>query len=141
MKKSNAFVTGPVDIVRPEVLKTELDNSDILNPLRNRLNVILTFNEELDTETAENVKNYTLGGTGNLTGNPYTAKLSNDGKKVTLTIPSMAAFVNNDTLVIKVTGIEDLAGLEILDDSKTNIATYKFKSDSNPSLTNLIVTH
>ena len=138
--RSNLFTMGPEDFERPYVLKTELDNTDIKDLYKEPTEVTLTFSEPLDPEKAVNVKNYTLSGTGNLTGNPYSATLSRDGTKVTLKIPSMAAFVNNDTLVIKVTGVEDLAGLEILDDSKTNIATYKFKSDSNPSLTNLTVT-
>lgn len=140
ISRSNLFTMGPEDFDRPYVLKTELDNTDIKDLYKEPTEVTLTFSEPLDPEKAVDVKNYTLGGTGNLKGNPYSATLSNDGKRVTLKIPSMAAFVNNDTLVIKVTGVEDLAGLEILDDSKTNIATYKFKSDSNPSLTNLTVT-
>ncbi|MGM9945200.1 MAG: S-layer homology domain-containing protein, partial [Lysinibacillus sp.] len=138
--KSNLFTMGPEDFERPYVLKTQLDNTDIKDLYKEPTEVTLTFSEPLDPEKAINVKNYTLSGTGNLTGNPYSATLSRDGTKVTLKIPSMAAFVNNDTLVIKVTGVEDLAGLEILDNSETNIATYKFKSDSNPSLTNLTVT-
>ena len=136
---SNAFVTGPLDNVRPELAKTQLDNSDILNPLSEPTTVILTFNEELDKETAENVKNYTLGGTGNLTGQPYTAKLSNDGKKVTLTIPSMAAFVNNDTLTIRVKNVTDNAGNIILDDGKVNQAIYTYQRETTPVLSNIVV--
>lgn len=136
---SNSFWTGPLDNVRPELAKTELDNSDILNPLSEPTTVILTFNEELDKETAEDVKNYTLDGTGNLTGQPYTAKLSNDGKKVTLTIPSMAAFVNNDTLTIRVKNVTDTAGNEILDDGKVNLAIYKYLRETTPVISNIFV--
>ena len=136
---SNSFLTGPLDNVRPELAKTQLDNTDILNPLSEPTTVILTFNEELDKETAENVKNYTLGGTGNLTGNPYTAKLSNDGKKVTLTIPSMAAFVNNDTLTVRIKNVTDNAGNVILDDGKVNQAIYTYQRVTTPVLSNIVV--
>lgn len=112
---SSSFTTGEADYERPYLLNPQLDQyTDVENwDGEGRTQVTLQFSEPLDEETAQDVKNYVLSGTGNLTGNPYKAELSRDGTEVVLTIPSMAAFVDNDTLVITIDKVTDLAGNEI----------------------------
>lgn len=136
---SAPFWTGGLDNIRPELAKTVLTDSDILDIGKEPTTVVLTFTEQVDKKTAEDVKNYTLSGTGNLKDHPYSATLSKDGLKVTLKIPSMAAFVNNDTLIIRVTNVEDVSGNKILDDGKGNLAVYTYQSITNPALSNLFV--
>ncbi len=136
---SGPFWTQALDNVPPRLTKTVLDNSDITNIDREPTKVVLTFSEQLDPTTATNVANYTLGGTGNLKDRPYKATLSTDGRKVTLEIPSMAAFVNNDTLTITIRNVEDMAGNKILDNLTNNMATYTYKAYTTPILSNLVV--
>ena len=136
---SAPFFTQALDNVPPRLTKTALDNTDITDIDREPTKVVLNFSEALDEATAQNVKNYTLGGTGNLKDNPYKATLSRDGKKVTLEIPSMAAFVNNDTLTIRIRNVEDVAGNKILDNLVNNMASYTYKANTKPILSNLFV--
>lgn len=114
MKTTNFTTTDP-DFDPPKALEP----MEIIGPMSEPTTVRITFNEELDPATAEDVRNYTLGGTGNLKGQPYSAKLINNGKVVELKIPSMAAFVNNDTLTVSLTKIEDLAGNQMIDTTLT----------------------
>ena len=113
--KTTDFTTTEPDFDAPYVVKP----MEIIGPMSEPTTVRITFNEELDPATAEEVRNYTLGGTGNLRGQPYSAKLINNGKVVELKIPSMAAFVNNDTLTVSLTKIQDLAGNQIINTTLT----------------------
>lgn len=92
--------------------------------------VFLEFNEELDKESAEDITNYELGGTGNLTGNPYKAELQKDGRTVKLEVPSAAAFVHNDTLTVKASNIQDLAGNEILSSLPNSTVTFTYDKEA-----------
>ncbi|MEG0472696.1 MAG: hypothetical protein RR588_10205, partial [Solibacillus sp.] len=74
----------------------------------------LTVFEELDKESAENIDNYILSGTGimNITGDKETkpSAVTYSGKKIRLTIPSITALVNGDTIRVTVLpGVKDLA--------------------------------
>lgn len=118
---SSAFTTGEADYERPFLLNRSLNQyTDVENwdGEEGQTKVTLKFNEALDPETATDINNYVLSGTGNLTGKPYKAELTNNGQNVVLTVPSMAAFVNNDTLVITMSKVTDLAGNEILPDTQ-----------------------
>lgn len=131
---SDIFTTRELD----DILPTVSPNINIVGSTKDEPTVIqLTFSEPMDKETVENVKNYVLSGTGNLTGNPYTAKLESNGRTVTLTIPSMAAFVNNDTLIVTVQNVTDLAGNTILKGASTSVATYRHQSDTKPVIESL----
>lgn len=131
---SDIFTTRELD----DILPTVSPDIKVVGSTKDEPTVIqLTFSEPMDKETAENVKNYILSGTGNLTGNPYTAKLESNGRTVTLTIPSMAAFVNNDTLVVTVQNVTDLAGNTILKGASTSVATYRHQSDTKPVIESL----
>lgn len=112
--QSKVFSTLDLDLDPPTVVK--LSVTDIL---KDPTKVTIEFNEKLDPATAEDVKNYELGGTGNLTGNPFKATLNSSGKGVTLEIPSMAAFVINDTLTLKISKVQDEAGNEIVETTQT----------------------
>ncbi|MFF5995800.1 S-layer homology domain-containing protein [Lysinibacillus sp. KU-BSD001] len=125
--KEAVFTTGEIDYERPYLLNEVLDqNKDVenWNGEEGRTQVTLRFNEPLDPKSATNINNYKLSGTGNLTGRPYEAKLANGGRDVILTVPSMAAFVNNDTLIIEINGIMDESGNEIQAGTKATL-TYK----------------
>lgn len=131
---SDIFTTRELD----DILPTVSPDIKIVGSTKDEPTVIqLTFSEPMDKETAENVKNYTLSGTGNLTGNPYAAKLESNGRTVTLTVPSMAAFVNNDTLIVTVQNVTDLAGNTILKGASTSVATYRHQSDTKPVIESL----
>lgn len=112
--QSKVFSTLDLDLDPPTVVK--LSVTDIL---KDPTKVTIEFNEKLDRATAEDVKNYELGGTGNLTGNPFKAILNSSGKGVTLEIPSMAAFVFNDTLTVTISKVQDEAGNEITETTET----------------------
>ncbi|MGM9950184.1 MAG: S-layer homology domain-containing protein, partial [Lysinibacillus sp.] len=128
--KTTSFTTTEPDFDPPYVVK----DMEIIGPMSEPTTVRITFNEELDPTTAEDIRNYTLGGTGNLKGHPYSAKLINNGKVVELKIPSMAAFVNNDTLTVLLTKIQDLAGNQIIDKTLTYMHSALTK---NPTIKNL----
>ncbi|MGN7118635.1 S-layer homology domain-containing protein [Lysinibacillus odysseyi] len=131
---SDIFTTRELD----DILPTVSPDIKIVGSTQDEPTVIqLTFSEPMDKETAENVKNYILSGTGNLTGNPYTAKLESNGRVVTLTIPSMAAFVNNDTLIVTVQNVTDIAGNAILKGASTSVATYRHQSNTKPVIESL----
>lgn len=118
---SAAFMTGEADYDAPILINSTMDQDfDVVNwnGEEGRTEITLRFNEPLDPESATNIDNYELSGTGNLTGKPYAARLTNGGRDVILTIPSMAAFVDNDTLVVTINSIMDLAGNEIKPDTK-----------------------
>lgn len=118
---SAAFMTGEADYDAPILINSTMDQDfDVVNwnGEEGRTEITLRFNEPLDPESATNIDNYELSGTGNLTGKPYAARLTNGGRNVILTIPSMAAFVDNDTLVVTINSVMDLAGNEIKPDTK-----------------------
>lgn len=54
------------------------------------------------TVDANTATNYTLSGTGGLTGNPSAAVLDPSGTSVTLTVPTMASLIHGATVVITV---------------------------------------
>ena len=83
--------------------------------------VTLGFSEKVDAASAVVLTNYTLSGTGGLTGNPSVAVLQGSGKDVLLTVPTMAGFTGGQTLIATVTGVKDVAGITIVG---TNTATY-----------------
>ncbi|WP_431028734.1 S-layer homology domain-containing protein [Lysinibacillus sp. LZ02] len=131
---SDTFTTRELD----DILPTVSPDIKIVGSTAAEPTVIqLTFSEMMDQETAEKVENYILSGTGNLTGNPYSAKLESDGRTVTLLIPSMAAFVNNDTLIVTVQNVTDIAGNAILKGASTSIAKYTHQSDTKPVIESL----
>jgi hypothetical protein len=92
------------DIVGPTVAAT-------LIKLTNTT-VELSFSERVAKADAENVANYTLTGTGGLTGSPTLAKLDSGatGTRVTLTVPTVSGFTEGQTLIVTVAGVNDLAG-------------------------------
>ena len=135
-----------VDVVNDTFTTRELDN--VLPTVSPDIKIVgstydeptiiqLTFSEMMDPETAEKVENYILSGTGNLTGNPYSAKLERDGRTVTLQIPSMAAFVNNDTLIVTVQNVTDIAGNAILKGDSTSVAKYTHQTNTRPVIESL----
>ena len=79
------------DTTAPKLLSSELKNG----------NIILTFNERLDKESAEALTNYTFSGAVNA----VTAIAS--GKMVTLTITGMGAA---ETVTLTISGVKDLSG-------------------------------
>lgn len=124
------FNTSLKDIERPTVVRYQ-----ITGEMEEPTTVTITFSEQLEKDSAQDISNYVLSGTGNLTGNPYTATLNSDGKTVTLKIPSMAAFVNNDTLIITISNVKDLADNQIISNTKL---TYTYQYDgSKPVIRNL----
>lgn len=73
--------------------------------------LVLTFSEKVDKTLATTATNYTLSGTGGLTGSPSAVVLDATGTKVTLTVPSMAALAHGKTVIVTAaTAITDLAG-------------------------------
>lgn len=92
------------DIVGPTVVPT-------LIKLTNTT-VELSFSEKVAKADAEKVANYTLTGTGGITGSPTVAKLDSDvtGTRVTLTVPTVSGFTVGQTLIVTVAGVNDLAG-------------------------------
>lgn len=76
--------------------------------------VKLTFSEKMNKAGAETVTNYTLSGTGGLSGvsgTPSAASLATNGTEVTLTVSSLAGMSNGSTLTVTPgTGVVDLAG-------------------------------
>lgn len=107
---------GP-DNEQPYVINPKLEYDDSAAN-KDKTYFYIYFNEELEKETAENINNYKLSGTGivNVTGQkeiyPSKVEYTKDGKgsKVRLTIPSVTGFVNGDTLRVTVlTGVKDRA--------------------------------
>lgn len=103
---TTSFVTSvALDDENPYVINPNLEY-DRAASNRDKNYFYMYFNEELNKETAENVNNYVLSGTGivNVTGQTtirpaevvYTKEAQ--GSKVRLTIPSLTGFVNGDTL-------------------------------------------
>lgn len=92
------------DIVGPTVVATLLKLTNTT--------VELSFSEKVAKADAENVANYTLTGTGGLTGSPTLAKLDSGatGTRVTLTVPTVSGFTVGQTLIVTVAGVNDLAG-------------------------------
>lgn len=114
MKDKSGNISG---VTTAPVTSTDLDDEHpyVTNPNleydsaasnRDKNYFYMYFNEELNKETAENINNYVLSGTGivNVTGQttikPSEVVYSKEGKgsKVRLTIPSLTGFVNGDTL-------------------------------------------
>ncbi|WP_176560272.1 immunoglobulin-like domain-containing protein [Brevibacillus dissolubilis] len=97
--------TGVVDLTAPIVhgIMTAIDDTHLK----------LTFNETLDKASAETAVNYTLGGTGGLSGHPSAAVLDANGNGVLLTIPSLAAIMGGTTVTVTVQGVKDVAGNSI----------------------------
>jgi len=81
--------------------------TDLVYVDANHIKVI--FDESLDVATAQNILNYTLGGTGGLTGNPSQAVLGGlDNMEVTLTVGDMSSIIPGQTVSITVINVEDL---------------------------------
>lgn len=128
--KSGNFSTQPT---RVEVKTTELDDvhpfviDPALHPIPNTNDFEIYFSERLEKDTAEDINNYDLSGTGiiNVSGqevikptNAVYEELPNGRSKVTLTIPSKTGFVHGDTLRVTVLpGVKDLAGNEFVNAS------------------------
>lgn len=128
---SGTFTTRELEKVPPTVSP---DIKIVSNTYGKQAIIQLTFSEMMNPETAQKVEIYILSGTGNLTGNPYSIKLENDGRTVTLTIPPMDKFINNDTLIVTVQNVTDIAGNAISKGASTSVAKYTHQSDTKPIL-------
>lgn len=83
----------------------------------------LTFSEAVTADTAEDVSNYTLGGTFGLTGHPLSASLDLDTlTTVELEIPSIARIGGLQTVTVAVTGVLNPSGDVI--DVENSLATF-----------------
>lgn len=72
--------------------------------------LVLTF-DSAATAAANTASNYTLSGTGGLTGNPTLAVLNASGTSVTLTVPTMATLTHGATVIVTVSNtVADAAG-------------------------------
>lgn len=159
--KSGIYSVDPAK--KTIVTTTELDdiNPYVTGPDYNRIQQLIPtginefyvyFNEELDKETAEDINNYDLSGTGiiNVTGQqvikPSKAEYTFDqnGSRVKLTVPSFTGFVHGDTLRVTVLpGVKDLAGNEFENSATTgdpnvtprNYADYRHSDLMAPTLT------
>lgn len=79
----------------------------------------VVFDETVEETTANNVNNYTLGGTFGLTGHPSQAVLGGaDYKEVVLTVNNMSTIADGQSIAITVSNVEDLAGNSV--DSANN---------------------
>lgn len=106
------FTTKELDSIHPFVENKILERKGLNQ-------VYVYFNERLDKETAQDVKNYELSGTGiiNVTGqkviSPEEAIYEEYGSgksRVLLKVPSLSGFINHDTLTVTVLpGVKDLA--------------------------------
>ncbi|WP_339280577.1 S-layer homology domain-containing protein [Lysinibacillus sp. FSL P2-0066] len=106
------FTTKELDNIHPFVENKILERKGLNQ-------VYVYFNERLDKETAQDVKNYELSGTGiiNVTGqkviSPEEAIYEEYGSgksRVLLKVPSLSGFINHDTLTVTVLpGVKDLA--------------------------------
>ncbi|WP_332647575.1 S-layer homology domain-containing protein [Lysinibacillus sp. 54212] len=114
----------------------------------------IEINEHLDEASAIDINNYELSGTGivNVTGQQtikpdsikYTA-LPNGKSKLTIRIPSVTGFVNDDTLVVTILpGVKDLADNEFVNknvvpsmEEVKNKATYVHSDTLPPALSKL----
>jgi len=94
--------------------------------------VSVEFNEMMDSETLAVLTNYTLGGTFGLTGNPTDAVVADDAKSVVLEVPDLSTMSFNETLVVTVENVTDLAGNPIDD---ANVATYTYLDETPPVVT------
>lgn len=138
------FKTLELDNIHPFVESKNLERVGLNQ-------VYIYFNEKLDKETAQNVENYELSGTGiiNVTGqkviNPEEAIYEEYGSgksRVLLKVPSLSGFINNDTLTVTVLpGVKDLAfndfeNINTVAPGATpnNYAEYKHSDTDIPSL-------
>ncbi|ATP38721.1 hypothetical protein CSE16_01000 [Solibacillus sp. R5-41] len=137
---------GP-DLVNPYVSNTNLEQDTSSNN-KEKSYFYLTVSEKLNKESAENVNNYILSGTGivNVTGQkeikPSEVVYEEKGNRVRLTIPSITGFVNGDTLRATVLpGVTDLAEnpFENIDTVPTgqvprNYAEYRHNDSLKPEI-------
>ncbi|MEG0258374.1 MAG: S-layer homology domain-containing protein [Lysinibacillus sp.] len=124
----NPFVTGPG---WPSA-NDPLDKQLIPHPAE-RNKFYLYFNEELEKETAEDIQNYDLSGTGiiNIGGQGVIKpaavvyeKYGSKGSRVLITVPSLTGFVNGDTLKATVLpGVKDLAANDFENKTTVNEGT------------------
>lgn len=109
-KTKNPVETSNLDNEHPYVIDGKLE------PMGNN-QFMLTVNEALDVESANNVDNYLLTGTVIVNSKdgkgikPSKVEYTAGSRRVLLTIPSNTGFVNGDTLRVTVLpGVKDLAG-------------------------------
>lgn len=148
--KKTTVKTTELDDIHPYVTGPDSERLQQLIPAGNN-EFYIYFNEELDKESAEDINNYELTGTGiiNVTGQkaikPSKAEYTFDqyGSRVKLTIPSFTGFVNGDTLRATVLpGVKDLAGNEFENESTIgdsnitprNYADYRHSDTISPIL-------
>ncbi|MEK4698144.1 S-layer homology domain-containing protein [Solibacillus sp. FSL R7-0668] len=115
--RSNLVEKIEVKTEAPDTTHPYVNNTELVlegNTVSNDGYFYLTVNEELDKESAENIDNYVLSGTGivNISGQkeikPSEVVYSN--KRIRLKIPSVTALVNGDTIRVTVLpGVKDLA--------------------------------
>ena len=91
--------------------------------------VMVQFNEFVDRNTAANTVNYVLSGSGGVTGNPSAAIIESNGTDVTLTVSDLSGLSGGQTVVVTVSGVEDLSGNVISED---NVATYTLVDETPP---------
>jgi hypothetical protein len=72
--------------------------------VNSKSSITLTFNKELDEESAENIGNYSIDGE---IGTPITANLDDAGKEVELKVNELT---NGEIYELTVDGVKDLAG-------------------------------
>ena len=98
----------------PKVMGVEYFNDTTLN---------VYFSEALDKTSAETAANYTLSGTGGLTGNPSVAMLGGDDYNVvTFTVGDMSSMTDGQTVTVTVAGVKDAGGTAV--GSEDNSAIY-----------------
>jgi len=84
--------------------------------------LVLTFNKPMSNSAASKL-NYSLSGSGGLTGTPTAASINNAGTVVTLTVPSMATIPNGKTVVVTASSsVTDVAGNPV--NNSVNAATF-----------------
>lgn len=88
------------------------------------------------TSAANTAANYTLGGTGGLSGTPTAAVLDSSGTIVTLTVPTMAALIHGDTVTVtvnnSVSSVADPTGNLVATYTTDNVPTgFSFTAAAN----------
>ncbi|MCX7748430.1 MAG: S-layer homology domain-containing protein, partial [Clostridia bacterium] len=96
----------------------------------NNTTIKVTFSEPVDQTTAETEANYVLSGTGGLTGNPSVATLGANKTDITLTVNDMSGLTNEQTVIVTVSSVTDLAGNTV--NASNDEATY---THSTPTFT------
>lgn len=94
--------------------------------------LMVQFNEVVNPLQVTSTANYTLSGTGGLTGNPLSVARQVNGKDAILTVDDLSGMVPGQNVIVTVSNIADLNGNVIVDN---NVATYTLLDEVAPIIT------